>query len=499
MPQAAGAGLTAGAAQLAGILLACGAAAAALVLADRRLRVAAMALALALAPVLVLGDVWHEPRVADFRSSHAQVAAAVVGVAAATGLLTVAFLRWREAFPVAAFSTLALRVPLEIGGETANLLVPLYVVIAAGVATLALRSLRGRGEAGSLSVAGPARWLVLALAATVALYGVQAAYSEDVSNAIENIGFFVVPFAVLFALLQDVDWRPRLLGRVLIAIALVGALCAAAAVYQWLARDLWLNPELLDANQLHQYFRANSIFFDPNILGRYLALAIVAVGAYISFNDDRRVLAAALAVSGVLLAGLLFSFSISSFAAVLAGLGTVAMLRWGVRGALVGAAIGLVCLAALLIAGGTPTSDIQSDRGIDSGRSDLISGGVELAGDRPLAGWGSGSFGAAFVERIDPGARSVVSHSEPITVASEQGAIGLAVYAGLVAAALLTVLGGGAGRWPARTTVGAGVVAMLVHSLGYAGFVTDPATWALLGLGVALRRDPPGPAASMSG
>ena len=34
-------------------------------------------------------------------------------------------------------------------------------------------------------------------------------------------------------------------------------------------------------------------------------------------------------------------------------------------------------------------------------------------------------------------------------------------------------------------------VAIFVHSLGYADFTVDPATWALLGLGVALRRTEP--------
>jgi hypothetical protein len=29
---------------------------------------------------------------------------------------------------------------------------------------------------------------------------------------------------------------------------------------------------------------------------------------------------------------------------------------------------------------------------------------------------------------------------------------------------------------------------MLVHSISYAGFAIDPATWALLGMGVGLRR-----------
>ncbi len=484
--------------ELVGILVACGSAAAALVLDDRRLRWVAMAVALAAAPLLVLGNVWDEARVVDFRESPAQVVAALVFAAVAVAGLAAAFSRWPEAFAATAFAVLPLRVPIEVGGETANLLVPLYAVIAGGLVAYGLRMRRGdvSGRARA-DRSGPTRWLTLALAATLVLYGVQAAYSEDVSNAIENVGFFVVPFAVMFVLLLEVRWRPRLLGRVLIAIAAVAAVCSLIAVYQWLVRDLWLNPELFDANQLHQYFRVNSIFFDPNILGRYLALAITAVGAYISWNNDRRVLALALAICTLMLLALAFSFSITSFAAVLAGLGTVALLRWGWRGAAIAAGIGFVCLVALLIAGGPPTSDIQSDRGIDSGRSDLISGGIDLAAERPLAGWGSGAFGAAFVAEIDSEARSAVSHSEPITVASEQGVVGLAVYAALIASALLVLLGGGAGRSAARTTVAAGFVAMLVHSLGYAGFIIDPATWALLALGLALRRDPPEPAATM--
>lgn len=487
--------------ELLGILVACGSASAALVVRDRRWRLAAIAVALVAAPVLVAGDVWDEPRVVEFRNSSAQIGVALVAGLAAVAGLAVIFVRWPQATAIAAFAVLPLRVPLKIGGETANLLVPLYAVIAAAFVAVAWRA---RTEAsdpgrGGLPASGPLRWLVGALAVTPLLYGIQASYSEDVSNAIEDIGFFIVPFAALFALLLEVRWRPRLLGRVLIAVAGIAVAYSLIAIYQWFARDLWLNPELFDANQLHQYFRVNSIFFDPNILGRYLALAITAVGAYVSWNDNRRVLAAAMAACAVMLAALIFSFSITSFAAVLAGLGVVALLRWGWRGALVAGVIGLVSLLALAIAGGPPTSDIQSDRGIDSGRSDLISGGLELAADRPLAGWGSGSFGAAFVQEIDPTARSAVSHSEPITVASEQGAVGLVVYAVLIGSALVSLLGGGAGRSAARTTVAAGFVAMVVHSLGYAGFIIDPATWALLALGVALRRDPPAPSATISG
>ena len=481
--------MTASAVEWAGMLAACGGAAVALVAQDRRVRLGAMALALAVAPVVVLGNVWDEPRVVDFRHSPAQLAVAAVILVAGVALLTGLFGRYRAALPIIAVAVLPLRVPLEIGGETANLLVPLYLVIAAGVITEARSAPRARAEG-----AWPTR-LRWALAATLVLYAIQASYSEDVPNAIENIGFFLVPFAVLFALLAELDWTAQLLRRVVIAVGVVAAACSLIAVYQYFARDLFLNPELFDANELHVYFRTNSIFFDPNVFGRYLALALTAVGACLAWGGPRRDVLLAGGVFALGLVGLAFSYSLTSFAALIAGLAVVAVLRWKWRGAGLVAGLGLAAVAALLIAGGTPTSDIQTDRSIDSGHADLVEGGLELAEDRPIAGWGSGSFGRAFFERIEP-ARTTVSHSEPITVAAEQGVIGLAVYAALLACALAVVLGGGAGTSLARTAVAACFCSILLDSFGYTGFVTDPAVWALLALGIALRR-PPAPSATI--
>ena len=372
------------------MLIACGSAAAALLVDGRRARVLVMAVALAAAPVLVLGDVWDESRVVDFRESPAQIGVALVIGVIALAALVLAFRRWREAFPIAAFAVLPLRVPVEIGAETAHLLVPLYLVIAARLIAFAL------DDAGAPRAEDDDRWSIWLrrlLAATLVLYAIQAAYSEDVPNAIENIGFFLVPFAVMFALLTAVDWTWALLRRVLTVVAGVAVVCAAIAIYQWSARDLFLNPELFDSNQLHVYFRANSLFFDPNILGRYLALAITALGAYMAWSGERLGLALAAIAAGVCLTGLVVSFSITSFVALLAGLGIVALLRWGWRGAAVAAALGLAGLAGLAIAGGTPTSDIQDYRSIDSGRESLLEGGVQLFEEKPTAGWGSGAFG----------------------------------------------------------------------------------------------------------
>ena len=104
------------------MLIACGSAAAALLVDDRRLRVVAMAVALVAAPVLVLGDVWDEPRVVDFRESPAQVALLLVGVVARGARARVPPLA--GGVSDRGVRVLPLRVPIEIGGETANLLVP---------------------------------------------------------------------------------------------------------------------------------------------------------------------------------------------------------------------------------------------------------------------------------------------------------------------------------------------------------------------------------------
>ena len=55
----------------------------------------------------------------------------------------------------------------------------------------------------------------------------------------------------------------------------------------------------------------------------------------------------------------------------------------------------------------------------------------------------------------------------------------------------MVAAGAGAGGSLARTAVAACFCAILLDSFGYTGFVIDPATWALLGLGIVARGDPP--------
>ena len=127
-------------------------------------------------------------------------------------------------------------------------------------------------------------------------------------------------------------------------------------------------------------------------------------------------------------------------------------------------------------------------RKITRGRSDLVGQGVRIALDRPVAGVGIGGFPRAYGDRIGKfagsDAKRVASHTTPVTVAAEQGAVGLVLYLSLLVVAFGATLRGLGHGFTSRVSLAVGVclVAIAVHSLFYAAFFEDPMTWALLGL-----------------
>jgi O-antigen ligase len=489
-----------------GLTAACAAAGASLVTRDPRLRAAAMVLALVLAPTLIAGDVWDTERFRELRDSPAQLGALAVAAMVGVAALTAVILRFPAAFPLLAFGVLAFRIPVELGGETSNLLLPLYLVIAAGVAATAFAAWRRRGvwghpqprDGGSGSGARrasdvAARVLPWLLAGFLVLYALQSAYSSDLSKATETVAFFLVPFAVMLALLLEVRWTSNLLTALFAIVFAEGLLFVAVGAVQFATRDLFWNPTLISGNEVHVYFRVNSLFWDPNVFGRYLMLAVLAATAYMVWTErSERAIAAAVGCV-VLIAGLTLSFSQSSIFALLAGLIALVALRWGVRWALgAGAVFAIGAVATVLAAGVEPTSS-HSLEVRSSGRVTLIKGGLELARDRPVWGYGSGSFQNEFAQRyldVDEPEGGAISHSEPVTVAAEQGGLGLIVYGALVLTGLVALLGAAPLIPAPRGALVACFVAMIVHSLAYAGFLSDPVTWGLLGVGLALARAP---------
>ncbi|MGN6217042.1 MAG: hypothetical protein ACTHN7_08815, partial [Solirubrobacterales bacterium] len=105
----------------AGVLIAAAASAAAILLPPGRRRSVAMLIALALFPVLIVGDQWHNPQIVDLRHHAARLAVLLAIAAVAVGVLASLFRRWAILLPLAIVFTLPFRVPLHAGGESANL------------------------------------------------------------------------------------------------------------------------------------------------------------------------------------------------------------------------------------------------------------------------------------------------------------------------------------------------------------------------------------------
>jgi hypothetical protein len=532
-----------------GVLAAAGAAAAAILLPTGRGRSAAMVLALALFPALILGDQWHSHQIVDLRHHSTRLVALGIGALAISAVLAAVFRRWPILLPLAIVAALPFRVPLHAGGDTANLLVPLYLVIAGGVIAAAAGAWGPRGArvpaggadlgdhpeeqphrrgGGTKSVTGPAGgrtpavpgpagrfpivWLPRVLAAVVVLYAIQTLYSADFSKGLQDVCFFFVPFSLVYVLLREVEWDRRLLTLVLWVVGVEAAAFVLVGSIEYASRSLFWNHQVIRSNEFHTYFRVNSVFWDPNVYGRYLALVIVVAMAALLWTRERRGLTLLTALVALLWVGLVPTFSQSSFIALLAGLAVLAAIRWSLRWTLAAVAAGAVAAVLIVtLAGGTK---LTTDRiNIDtSGRANLVSGGIHLFAQRPVYGYGSGSFPRAYREHVKVHQVPVsVSHTEPITIAAEQGVVGLLFYASLLVAGVWTMASGlfprpagGAGvggvedslarRAPptaasgpaGRAAVLAAFVALLAHTMAYAGFFEDPIAWVLLAVGVSL-------------
>jgi len=469
-------------------------AATALVGPSPRLRAGALLGALVLAPAILVGHIWDSSQLDTLRD---RPALAAVGVAIGLVLLVAlakAVDRRPQLFPIAAVAALPFRVPISAGGSTSNLLLPLYLVVAAGALAYAVPRLRGVDTSANGREQehrpGALEWL---LAATLVLYAAQSAGSADRDHALEQLVFFYVPFAALFLLLGRVRWTGELLRRCLLVLGALALGLAAIGFYEYATKTLLLNPKVISSNQFEDYFRVNSLFFDPNIYGRFLAVVMLGFAGVLLWARRGKEIALAGVVLAVLWGGLVLTLSQSSFAALLLGLAVLGGLRWNPRKAALGAgAVVLAGVVLVLVAPGLINLDLSSAESADnasSGRYDLIAGGVGLIGEQPVLGHGSGSFSREYRrrERVSAQRATSASHTIPVTVAAEQGLVGLAVYLALLVAALSRLLRGASLSLP-RAILAASFVALLLHTMVYAAFLEDPLTWALLAVGTALWR-----------
>jgi putative inorganic carbon (hco3(-)) transporter len=473
-----------------------------------RLRAVGMLGTLVLAPVLLLADIWHS---SQLRFVHEHPLPALVAALVALGVLAVVAVqlaRHPAAFGFLAVLALPFRIPVSVSGNTANLLVPLYFVVAAGALAWlvpALRTPRARIRARSRREEAAARaarvqraveaeqpdpplvqWTARLLAASIVLYAIQAIYSGAFENALQNMVFFYGPFALLFQLLRQSEWTAQRIRACLLLIAALGVVFSVIGFVEYATKTIILNPKLVVTNDLHTYFTVNSVFFDPDIFGRFLALSMILLSVGLLYPRRGRQQAWIVGVLAVMWACLVLTLSRSSLSALLVGLAVLAALRWRASRALY-AAVAVIAVGAAVIAITPRTFGIeQGFNGFTSGRGGLVSGGLSLFGDRPGWGFGSGSFVKEYrAHEHHATTQLAASHTIPVTIAAEQGVIGLIVYIGLLACAIVMMLRGARGD-PVRSALAAAFIALLFHTMFYADFLEDPTTWALLGVGTAL-------------
>jgi O-antigen ligase len=471
-----------------------------------RARRLAVAGALVLSPLLLAAALWKSTQVAHLRHHALLTLAGIVVALAVIAVLAGVFRSRPRLLALCAVFALPFRFSVISGGSGGVLLV-LYAVIGAGALALVIWN-APEIERASASTADPdavphpraqerpAGWLERAIALFIVLYAIAALYTPDLSKAAEEVCFFYVPFALLFVTLRRVRWDRALIercARMIVALALLFVLVAAVEY----ARSHLLFHTDLDSNQ--RFFRVNSLFYDPNIYGRFLALTMVALAAAMMWESSWRRVALAAAVLAVLWLGLLGSVSQSSSVALLAGLAVIAALRCSPRASAAGATLVVIAAVVVAVADSGPLH-LTSANNATSGRASLVREGVDLFADRPIAGFGAASFSCEYL-RHTAGTHSYVcgspapsgitsdSHTTPVTIAAEQGVIGLAAYLALLVAAILTLARGALRSSPVRVAILAAFVALVVHTWAYADFLEDPITWALLAVGAALARE----------
>ncbi len=451
--------------------------------------------ALVLSPVLLVADIWHS---SQLHIVHRHPLYAAVGAAVAlVALCGVAVLLHRRPplIPMLAVAALPFRVPIQTDPATTNnLLVPLYLVVAAASIAMIVPALRADEPRAAADRRHPG-WIERLLALYVVLYAVQATYSSDFEKALQNMVFFYVPFALLYVLLGRVDWNRQLIARCLQIVVGLALVFAFIAFGEYATKTIILNSKLVLQNDLHTYFVVNSVFYDPDIFGRFLALVMVLLCGLLVYDRPRREQLLACGALVVLWCSLLLTLSRTSLLSLLVGVGALIAVRFARWRTVAAGGAAIVVLGIVAVAISPTTFGLnQGLNGVSSGRGSLLSGGLRLFADRPIQGFGSGSFEKAYHAHNPNSGPLTASHTIPVTIAAEQGLIGELAYLALVITAIVVLLRGARGD-PVRASIGAAFLALLFHTMLYADFLEDPLTWALLGIGAELARRAPAPAA----
>jgi len=241
--------------------------------------------------------------------------------------------------------------------------------------------------------------------------------------------------------------------------------------------------------------RVNSLFWDPNMFGRFLVVVIVFAVVELIARRSKVVTALATVSLVLSLPVLVLTFSRSSWIALGVAAVLLAWRFWGWSKALaVGVALVLVVVIAFTVIDAPQFNMPKYARAryywekFFGGRLGLIQGGLAMFAAHPLVGVGLGGFPNAFprYRPADYKWKVVESHNSLVTAAAELGVIGLGLFVWLIVAFCGVARRALSGA-PRRELIGVAAVvataAIFVHSFFYGAFFEDPFTWFMLALG----------------
>ena len=193
------------------------------------------------------------------------------------------------------------------------------------------------------------------------------------------LAYFLLPFGLLVALVARAPfppWLPRALA--VIAVGL-GSLFAVVGLIQAATHKLWFfSPSVEVGNAYSSFFRVTSLFRDPSLYGRHVVIGIVVLLVAVLYGKVNPFLATGLI--GLMFAGLWFSYSQSSMAALFVVTLVLAALaiRWPVMVLL------LFCLAQLRVSVPlAPAFGRSAHPPVSFGRAAVVGDGIvqTLAGE----------------------------------------------------------------------------------------------------------------------
>src|SRR5919107_2691229 len=430
------------------------------------------------------------------RLSGASGAAALALALVALGAAAALFVKRPAIVPIAVLVAAPVRPPLSFDSSSTLLvqiaddgrlgrLLPLYFVLGAAAAALAWHAVRGR-ELRPL----PMR-VALPAAAFFAFACSSLLWADDLEAGTNLLLFFTLPFVALLATVARASfppWAPRGLAAAALALATV---FAAVGLWQAATHELFFYaPNLAASNANTDYFRVTSLFGDPSLYGRHVVLGI---GVALTLLAPRRWHAWALIGRvAVMWAGLLFSYSQSSMAALLVITVVLAVATGDRR---VRRAVALLTLAAALVGCGYLAVQVASGESLNritSDRTNRVEDTLRVIEKDPVLGVGIGGQPRAS-RRLANSSRptpNFVSHTTPLTVFAELGVIGLALYAWLLVGGLRLMLRVRKTNEPLGLALLASLIGLFVHALFYSGFLEDPLTWLVIGVAAAWCADP---------